>query len=33
MSCIASVENINILLIDLIGQLSHDDIGHLSVKP
>ena len=32
-SCITSVDGILTLIIDLIGQLSRDVIGRLSVKP
>ena len=33
MVCITSVDGIKPLVIDLIGQLSRDDIGRLLVKP
>ena len=32
MSCITSVDGIELMFIDLIGQLSRDVIGSLSVK-
>ena len=33
MSCITSFDSIKLMVIDLIGQLSRDVIGRLSVKP